>query len=78
MPMLFDSGAPIQKYRCSLPHWSQDDNANFITFPLFDSLPASHSAGSQIHGHAGSMQQVGLYGGFTGQCLLTLARDRGR
>jgi REP element-mobilizing transposase RayT len=41
MLMPFDSGAPIQKYRCSLPHWSQDDNTYFITFRLFDSLPAS-------------------------------------
>jgi hypothetical protein len=56
MLMPFDSGAPIQKYRCSLPHWSQDNNAYFITFRLFDSLPASNSAGSQIHGHAGSIQ----------------------
>jgi hypothetical protein len=52
-----------------------------ITFDVIDLYLerwSAHSAGSHIQGHAGSEQLVGLYGGFTGQCLLTLARDRGR
>ena len=34
MLMSFDSGAPIQKYRYSLPHWSQDDNTYFYHTPV--------------------------------------------
>ena len=40
-------GAPIRKYRCSLPHWSQDDNTYFITFRLFQ-LPIRLEAKSTV------------------------------
>jgi hypothetical protein len=36
----YNSDHSIQKYRRSLPHWSQSGALHFITFRLYDSLPS--------------------------------------